>query len=113
MNNKSVIRIIWHGDKTVLALKALAGKTAEIEIRLPNNFNHALYSVLSDHNRSDQLEIIDANGGPELLELLANIDGLESFAQLDAAQKNSIDSVRIHSPPTITIGFTPDVAAAS
>jgi hypothetical protein len=103
MGREPLIRLTWHGLETLEAVPKLLNQTEQIEIELPNDYNHALFSTLHPEASTAELEDIDISGGPELLAEIATIKGLEGFAALIDVLKSVQATIQITSPPKLLI----------
>jgi hypothetical protein len=103
MEKEPLIKLPWHGHETIESIPALLVAAQRIEITLPPNYNHALFSVLHPNEPPAQLEDIDASGGPELLADIASVSGLEEFTALTQALREAHATVQVLSPAKIII----------
>lgn len=103
MEKEPLIKLPWHGHETIEAIPPLLDQAQKLEITLPSNYNHALFSVLHTDEPPARLENIDASGGPELLADIATVSGLEEFASLTEALRAANARVHVLSPATIFI----------
>ena len=103
MEREPLIRLTWHGPRTVEAIPPLLIEAAQIEITLPVNYNHALFRALNPDADEAAVEQIDARAGPELLNDIATVGGLEALAELSAPLRAARASVELSTPPTLVI----------
>lgn len=103
MKREPLIRLLWHGQETIDAVAGLLSRAERIEITLPANYNHVLFTKLNPDASDAALEDIETNGGPELLNQVAEVDGLEAFSTLVEALAEVRASIRIVSPPKLVI----------
>jgi hypothetical protein len=103
MEKEPLIKLPWHGHETIESIPPLLDKAQRIEITLPSNYNHALFSVLHPGEPPAQLEDIDASGGPELLANIAAVSGLEEFSALTEALTAANARIQVVSPAKIFI----------
>lgn len=107
MDKQPVIRVIWHGHKTITDIPRLLNKTEQLEITLPDSYNHALFRALNPNAPDSALEEINTKGGPEVLYDITTVRGLEEFAALIDTLRIAHASVRVVSPPTLIIQSPP------
>lgn len=103
VEKEPLIKLTWHGHETVESIPALLDQAEQIEVILPLNYNHALFQRLHPHAPPAELEDIDVSGGPELLEKIATINGLEEFHALVGTLTTARAAVRVASPPKVVI----------
>lgn len=103
MQKEPVTQLTWQGSDTATAISGMLNETEKIEIKLPLDFNHALFQVLHPDAPPSGAETIDADAGPELLEKIASITQLEPFSQVATALKDNSARVKIISPPKVII----------
>lgn len=103
MGKEPSIKLTWRGHETVESIPTLLDETEQIEFILPPNYNHALFHRLHPHAPQVELEDIDISGGPELLEEIATINGLEEFIALTGMLTAAQAAVRIASSPKVVI----------
>lgn len=103
MTREPMIHIMWHGQETVDAIPELLQQAEQIEIELPDDYNHALFRALYPDAPEAELEDIDVSGGVELLSVVASISGLEKLATLTQWLSGEHASIHVYSPPTLLI----------
>jgi hypothetical protein len=103
MERGAKIQLLWGGQVTTRKIQSLIGQSAYIEIQLAPEYNHVLFSRLHSAAAQAGPEDIDITGGPELLETIAVIKGLESLSELVEPLADAGASVHIESPPRIII----------
>lgn len=103
MDKEPLIKLTWHGEATVENIAALLNQADRIQIALPAEYNHALFRVLHPDAEDAAVESIDINAGPEILNAVAKIRGLESLASLTTILNRAKASVTLLSPPTLVI----------
>lgn len=103
MNDTPSITLSWRGQETIQSIPQLLEHAGQIEIILPDSYNHALFTVLHPDAPPAQLEDVNSSGGPELLADIATVKGLEGFGQLvdPSAAANAV--VEISTSATIII----------
>lgn len=99
MDKEPLIKLTWHGDATVESISALLDQVDRIQIALPAEYNHALFRTLHPNAPDAAVESIDINAGPELLDAVAKLSGLESLANLTTVLTRAQASVTLRSPP--------------
>jgi len=100
---QEIVRLMWRGHETIEAVQLLLLHATQIEIFLPQDYNHALFQVFHPLDTSSRLEINNLEGGPELLENLAGIDGLSEFSDLIDPLLELDASVHVFTPPAVVI----------
>lgn len=103
MEKEPLAKLIWHGHETIESIAPLLDTADQIEITLPSNYNHSLFSMLHPGEPPAQLEKIQASGGPELLGDIASIKGLEELKTLIDPLTAAKAKVEVVSPPRIVI----------
>ena len=103
MNEDLLIRLLWNGAATAQTIKSMFRHSARIEVELPDNYNHALFARLHSGASPTQPERIDVSGGAELLARIAEVKGLEGFAELAEPVAKWCASVHVQSPPKVLI----------
>lgn len=103
MDKTPSITLPWRGPETIESIPQLLDHAQQIEIVLPDSYNHALFTALHPDAPPAQLEDMNSSGGPELLAAVAGVKGLEGFQELvdAAAAVNAI--VEVSTPATIVI----------
>ena len=56
MEKKPLVSLPWHGHETIESIPALLDDALEIEITLPSNYNHSLFSLLHGDEASGRVE---------------------------------------------------------
>lgn len=74
-----------------------------IGLNLAANYHHAIFRHLHPAAPAGQFEVLDEQGGAELLAKLAEIEGLQALAELRDAVAESKGSVRITGPAMVII----------
>ncbi|PTR16164.1 hypothetical protein C8R31_102178 [Nitrosospira sp. Nsp2] len=103
MEKEPLITLPWHGHETIESIPALLDDALEIEITLPVNYNHSLFSLLHGDDAPGRVEEVRASGGPELLAKIASVKGLEELSSLIEPLTAAGAKVRVLSPPRIVI----------
>lgn len=105
MDREPLVRLMWHGYETIEVIPELLNQAEKIEIQLPADYNHALFRALHPDSPAAEVEDIDISGGPELLNDIATVSGLEAFSVLIQELTAVHASVRILSPPKLVISI--------
>lgn len=106
MKAQSTTRLQWRGDETVASMREAVARHADVELKLPAAFHHAVCSRLSPDVAPGHGQRLDLSGGAELLAQVAEIAGLSALARLEDAVYRAPAEVRVVSPaPTIIIRF--------
>lgn len=103
MDREPLIKLTWHGEATVESIPALLDQADRIQIVLPAEYNHALFRTLHPDAPDAALESIDIDAGPEILDAVAKVNGLEALANLTTILDRAQASVTLQSPPTLII----------
>ncbi len=103
MDKTPLITLPWRGQETIQAIPQLLDHAQQIEIVLPDSYNHALFTALHPDVPPGQLEDMNSSGGPELLVAIAGVEGLEGFQQLVGAVATANATVEVSTPATIFI----------
>lgn len=99
-------RLQWRGDETVASMRDALVRHADVELQLPADFHHAVYTRLNPDAAAAHGQRLDMSGGAELLAQVADIAGLSALATLEDAVYRAPARVRVMSPaPTIRISF--------
>jgi hypothetical protein len=111
MSEKPEVRLIWEGPTTLHALQALVQARVNFELQLPPDYHFALFRHLFPHAAPGETETIDVSGTADLLDKVAEIQGLQELAELKAPVAASQAQLRILSPgPGILVYFQPQTA---
>ncbi|HET7061610.1 MAG TPA: hypothetical protein VFI43_05480 [Nitrosospira sp.] len=103
MDKHPLIKLTWRGRETVESVPALFERAEQIEINLPPGYNHSLFCLFHPHAPPSQLENIKISGGPQILERVASIKGLEEFKALTEPLTIAGVTVQVLSPPKIVL----------
>lgn len=106
MSEKPEVRLIWEGLTTLHALQRLVQARMNFELQLPPDYHFALFRHLFPHAAPGETETIDVSGTADLLDKVAEIQGLHELAELTAPVAASRARVRILSPgPGVLVSF--------
>jgi len=97
------IRLNWQGRKTIEAVQLLLLQAAQIEIILPQDYNYVLYQAMHPEDLAIRHEINDLEGGPELLQNIAEIGGLSELSELVDWLVELDATVHVFAPPAVLI----------
>lgn len=100
---QDIVRLTWRGHETVETVQLLLLHATQIEIFLPQDYNHILFQTFHPLDTSSKLEINNLEGGPELLENIAGIEGLKEFSELIDPLAELEASVHVFTPPAVVI----------
>ena len=103
MQKEPLAKLVWQGDDTIAAVRKLLTTAQRIEITLPANYNHALFTALHPDAASAAAETIDSQAGPELLQQIAQVRGLEPMSTLADILRPLGARVHLLSPPLLVI----------
>ncbi len=98
MLKEPVARIAWSGRRAVDESIARLREGAEIVLELPLAVHHALVARLRPGAASRESEPLEVSDGPEILEAVADIAGLEDIARLQGCLKGRGWRVIVASP---------------
>ncbi|MBI5040004.1 MAG: hypothetical protein HZB57_01975 [Gammaproteobacteria bacterium] len=108
MNDKPEERLIWEGQTTLTALYGLVQGRVSFELQLAPDYHFALFRHLYPDANAAEPELIDVSGGADLLDKVAEIQGLNELAELAAPIAAAGGRVHIQSPgPGILVCFPP------
>jgi hypothetical protein len=93
----------WQGKETVDVVQELLGHPLRVEIRLAQDYNHALFRAFHSDAAASALEELYISGGAELLAPVSKLAGLGELAELIEPLKQTNANVVITSPPRIII----------
>lgn len=97
-------RIQWNTPDAVEQAETALRKGAPVEITLPADFHHALFTHVHPDAGPGDPEHIDENGGGELIRRIAEVRRLQPLARLAEAAEAARARVRVQSPaPRIII----------
>jgi hypothetical protein len=103
MTQEFLIRLNWEGSETIEAIKPMLHQPCRIEVTLAANYHHALFRHFHPAAPAAQFEVLDEQGGAELLTTLAEIEGLQLFAELGDAVVKSQATVHVTGPAMVII----------
>ena len=113
MENEPIMNVRWDGRETVPIISQMIAYAGRIELQLAPECNHALFQKLHPEAPHGGGESVDKSGDAELLEEVANIEGLEEIALLVDILQDEDAWVHIVSPPTIIIEIPEEPPAAA
>ena len=103
MRRKPVISVDWNGRETVAMLSQAIAHTGQFRLRLPAEYNHALFQKLHPEALGSTIENVHRSGDSDLLKTVSGIDGLEDLALIVDMLHDEEASVQIVSPPEVII----------
>lgn len=99
-------RIRWSGDATISQAVGCLESGIEFQLDLPPNVHHALFSRLYPDAPAGQPELLEVEGGSELIESIATVAGLEVLHQLDGPLAAAGAHLSVVSPhPRIVVTY--------
>lgn len=100
----TVVNLMWHGRATVDVARAAVSDHRDVELQLPAGFHHAMLVRFHAGVMPGRSDMLDVEGGPELLAQAAHIHGLDALGELQDPVVREHARVRIVSPsPKIVI----------
>jgi hypothetical protein len=101
-------QLVWNGMETIyMAKRLLLAEQGNFKIQLPPDFHHTLFTHLCSDANPGQVEAIDIDGGPEVLEKIGEIRGLEAVTELIQPIAEAGARIHVVSPgPCIEINFS-------
>lgn len=100
--------LLWEGESTLAELHELIRRRGRFELQLPADFHFAIVRHLYPHAAAADPSLVDESGGPELLQRIAEIRGLNELAILVAPLAAAGAQLRVLSPaPAIAVQFPP------
>lgn len=106
MRGSPEMRLMWEGDSTLATLRKFLRERTDFELELPPDYHFALFRHLYPHAAAGDSEVIDVSGGAELLDKVAEIQGLNELTELAAPVAAAGGRVHIRSPgPGILVRF--------
>jgi protein-L-isoaspartate(D-aspartate) O-methyltransferase len=103
MTQPLIVRLNWEGDETIRAIAPVLSHPCHIELHLAANYHHAIYRHFNPAAPPGGLEVLDEQGGAELLDRLAEIEGLRALAQLKVAVAESHGLIHVTDPAVVII----------
>lgn len=106
MSERLETRLMWEGLGTLAELHTLVRRGEGFELQLPPDFHFALFRHLYPHAAAADPEQIDVSGGAELVDKVAEIQGLRELAELSAPLAARRARIHILSPgPCLLVRF--------
>src|SRR5512145_2091705 len=100
----AITDLIWRGTETVQTACAALVRHGAVEVQLPPDFHHAVFSSLRPASTPGEIEELVMSGGAELLARISRIPGLGALARLEQPVTAAGARVRVVSPsPKILI----------
>lgn len=105
MEKEPITHLTWRGQETIENVMSLMDRSTRIEIELPANYNHAMFSLLYPGQTTSPVENVDCTAGPDLLAKISSLAGLEKLGELENSLSSARATIRIISPPRLIITF--------
>jgi len=100
----AVVNLMWHGRATVDVARAAVSDHRDVELQFPAGLHHAMLVHFQTGSAPGRDDMLDVEGGPELLAQCARIHGLDALGELQGPVLREHAHVRIVSPsPKIVI----------
>ena len=103
MTKALLIRLAWEGTGAITAIEAALGQPSSIELTMAANYHHAFFRQYQPDAPPGELEIVDENGGGELLSRFAASEGLQALADLSGKVSAANGTVTVTRPALVTI----------
>ena len=101
--------LLWRGAETVRAACATLARHGKVEVQLPADYHHAVFTRLHPQASPGQAEEVDITGGAELIARISRIPGLDALARLEEVAAEAHARVRVVSPsPKVLITANDD-----
>src|SRR3569832_2966097 len=107
------IHLKWEGVETIKAIEPVLGQPCLIELALAANYHHAIFCQLHPDAPPGPLEVLQEQGGGELLATLGGVEGLQPLAQLADAVTQAKGTVKIGQPAVVTIEIPGEAVSAA
>lgn len=108
MKETPVSRLRWSEFESTEQVEALLGRYRHVEIQLPPDFHHVLFSRFQPGAELAGQEQLDISGDGSLIDTLAGVNGLEDLALLKKVVAETGATVHIVSPVPLVILRLPD-----
>lgn len=105
-----VMRLMWGGHETATEAIEAMQRSAKVDIALPANLHHALFSRLHPGADAAEPETVEEAGGTELIATLAGLAGLEALAGLAEPLARAGYQVQLRSPGPVLSLIPPQMA---
>lgn len=100
---QAAVRLNWRGAKTVRAVASFLERQGKVALGLAPDLHHSLFVHLYPQAEAGQPEVVDIEGGAELLGQVAQIAGLEELAGLVAPLREADARIQVQSPAPMLI----------
>jgi len=107
VHDAEIITLLWEGATTVDAARGAMARGSRVEITLPQGVHHALFRCLNPKAPPGAPESVDAHGGPELLQRVAAVAGLEELVRLEWPSRRSHYQIELSSPDPLLVLMPP------
>lgn len=94
-------KLLWNGQRTVEEVETLLasfGDPFAMEIHLPPDLHHTLFTTLHPDAGGEALQEVELAGGAELLARIENVSGIEQLRAIREMVEARHLKVRIESP---------------
>lgn len=108
MKEAPVSRLRWSEFESAEQVEALLTRYKHVEIQLPPDFHHVLFSRFQPGAELAGQEQLDISGGSSLIDTIAQVKGLKDLAVLKGVIAASGATVRLLSPVPLIILRLPD-----
>lgn len=109
-DNPDALRLAWAGRETVGPVLDTLKRRGKVEITLPQSLHHALFRRLHPGPDNAVAEIVNQTGGPELVDILATLAGLDALAELAGALGEAGYRLHVVSPAPVLSLLPPETA---
>lgn len=108
MKEAPVSRLRWSEFESAEQVESLLAKYRHVEIQLPPDFHHVLFSRLQPGAELAGQEQLDISGDGALIETIAQVKGLKDLAVLKRVVAETGATVQLLSPVPLVILRLPD-----
>lgn len=98
-----VNRVRWSGAGSLAQVEATLEQFGHVEIQLPPDFHHALYSRIHPDDNTARIEHIDVTDGADLIRKVASVRGLHEIGSLEMTVTQTHATVHLLSPVPLII----------
>lgn len=102
------IRLNWEGNETIAAIAPILRQPCFVELTLAPSYYNAIYRQFHPDAPPGDTRPLDEQGGGEVLERLANIEGLQALGELADAVMQARGRVTVTRPAVVTIEVPED-----
>jgi len=94
-------KVTWRGEESIAAIEEALRGCGRAEVRLPAEYHHALWRGLGKAAPGSP-ELLDVEGGRDLLARIARIEGLAGLGQLATVLAGEVE-IRVVSPNPLVL----------